>query len=275
MLTVLRRVSLTLPAAFAVFAGAVSGAGQDRKPTNLNLAEGQVGQAPPGWIVPAPVANTGFTAKLIATGPIEGQRAMVVTNEKEDGGAGFGNVMQSVDATSYRGKRVCFKAPVKVEGGGRAQLWLRVDRPKDQRGFFDNMGNRPITDKDWKDYQITGDVAEDAESVNFGMMLIGGGKACLGPVTLEIVGATLRPGEGNEKARPLSDRGLENLVAFTRLLGYVRYFHPSDQAAEADWDQIAIEGVVAAEKATTAEELARAATIDPRVRTHCARLSHG
>lgn len=35
----------------------------------------------------------------------------------------------------------------------------------------------------------------------------------------------------NEPPRPLTARGLENLVAFTRLLGYVRHFHPGDQAA--------------------------------------------
>ena len=34
---------------------------------------------------------------------------------------------------------------------------------------------------------------------------------------------------------PLSPRGLENLIAFTRLLGYIRHFHPSDQAAATDW----------------------------------------
>lgn len=57
---------------------------------------------------------------------------------------------------------------------------------------------------------------------------------------------------------PLNDRGLDNLVAFTRLLGYVRFFHPSDQAAAADWDALAIAGVQAAEPATDPEALARA-----------------
>lgn len=62
---------------------------------------------------------------------------------------------------------------------------------------------------------------------------------------------------GVEPARPLTDRGLDNLVAFTRLLGYVRFFHPSDQAAEADWDKLALAGVQIAEKAAGPEELAR------------------
>jgi hypothetical protein len=34
-----------------------------------------------------------------------------------------------------------------------------------------------------------------------------------------------------ELSLPLSETGLKNLIAFIRLLAYVRHFHPSDQAA--------------------------------------------
>jgi hypothetical protein len=36
---------------------------------------------------------------------------------------------------------------------------------------------------------------------------------------------------GDVPPRPLTDQGLTNLTALTRLIGYVRFFHPSDQAA--------------------------------------------
>jgi C-terminal processing protease CtpA/Prc len=62
---------------------------------------------------------------------------------------------------------------------------------------------------------------------------------------------------GDEPARRLTPRGLENLEAFTRLLGYVRFFHPSDQAAAANWHQVAIAGVQEAEKAVNPADLAR------------------
>ena len=35
---------------------------------------------------------------------------------------------------------------------------------------------------------------------------------------------------------------LENLFAFNKLYGYVKYFHPSDEAASIDWDKFAIYG---------------------------------
>lgn len=61
--------------------------------------------------------------------------------------------------------------------------------------------------------------------------------------------APVRATEGTEPARRLSPEGTENLVAFSRLLGYVRFFHPSDQAAAANWDLTAIAGVQRIESA--------------------------
>lgn len=58
--------------------------------------------------------------------------------------------------------------------------------------------------------------------------------------------------------RPLSPRGVENLTAFARLLSLVRYFHPSDAAAGADWNRVAIAGIDAVEGAADAPALARA-----------------
>jgi len=59
-----------------------------------------------------------------------------------------------------------------------------------------------------------------------------------------------------EPPRPLDDRGLDNLVAFSRLLGYVRHFHPSDASAAADWEQVATDGVRAVESAPDPQHLA-------------------
>ena len=59
-----------------------------------------------------------------------------------------------------------------------------------------------------------------------------------------------------DQPRPLSNRGLDNLHALARLFGYVRYFHPSDAAAAADWEQLAIHSVQTVENAQNASELA-------------------
>ncbi|HEY2514117.1 MAG TPA: S41 family peptidase [Polyangiaceae bacterium] len=49
-----------------------------------------------------------------------------------------------------------------------------------------------------------------------------------------------------------------NLVAFTTLLGDIRFFHPSDQAANADWEKFAIDAIPRVEGARSPAELARA-----------------
>ena len=39
-----------------------------------------------------------------------------------------------------------------------------------------------------------------------------------------------------------SERQQEKLTAFAKTFGYVRYFHPSDQASLVDWNSMAVYG---------------------------------
>ncbi|HEY2289326.1 MAG TPA: S41 family peptidase [Thermoanaerobaculia bacterium] len=227
-------------------------------PTNLDFEQGQPGEVPPGWHISPLAKDNGYTAKIVTDKPEAGRQAAQVAleGEKKDPSA-FGNLLTSFDATPYRGKRIRFRAAVRAEVSGResqAALWLRVDREGGAMGFFDNMADRPIRSSEWKTYEITGDVAPDAKSIYLGLMLLGQGKAWIDSASFETLGTVETR---HEPARPLAGRGLENLIAFTRLFGYVRYFHPSDQAAAADWEKLALSGVSAAEKAGSPSELAK------------------
>lgn len=53
----------------------------------------------------------------------------------------------------------------------------------------------------------------------------------------------------------MSEQELNNLVAFTRLLGYIQYFHPSDQAQNTNWELFAQQGVTFVESAINNEDL--------------------
>src|SRR5262249_19135828 len=116
------------------------------------------------------------------------------------------------------------------------------------------MGTRPITPGEWQYYEVVGDVDEDAVVINIGLLLLNKGKAWLDDVSLEDLGRVVVRAE---PPRPLTARGLENLVAFTRLLGYVRHFHPSDEAAAADWNTFAITGINEVEDAKNATDLSQ------------------
>jgi hypothetical protein len=54
-------------------------------------------------------------------------------------------------------------------------------------GFFDNMSDRPIQETAWRFYEIVGDVAEDAEAIAFGVMLMGRGEVFVDSASLESV----------------------------------------------------------------------------------------
>jgi C-terminal processing protease CtpA/Prc len=228
-------------------------------PVNLDFEQGTLGQVPEAWLS----TTINYEAQLTAEQPKSGKNAAVLySKEGASSGSSFGNLMQAIDATPFRGRRVRFRASVRVESG-RAQLWMRVDRAANKPGFFDNMSDRPITSAQWREYEIIGDVDEDAAVLNIGMILPGKGKAWLDAVSVEDLGKLV---VRSEAPRPLSERGLDNLVAFTRLLGYVRHFHPSDEAAVTAWDAFAVDGVLAVESAKNADELAeRLSTIFHRM----------
>jgi C-terminal processing protease CtpA/Prc len=225
-------------------------AGPQSHLVNGDFESGNAGEAPAGWFAPV----SGYTAELTG-GASQGELCARLYRSSPTGDAPFGNLMQQVKADAFRGKIVRFRASVRVAGDrpeDRAQLWLRVDLPNGRVGFFDNMDDRPIRSSDWREFEIVGPVAKDATAISLGLILISSGSVWLDDASLEAPGGRL----ALEPPRPLEGRGLDNLVALARLIGYVRFFHPSDEAAAADWAALALEGVPAVEAASTPEGLA-------------------
>ena len=94
-------------------------------------------------------------------------------------GGGVGIITQNVDAVDHRGKEVKLKAYIKADVSGfgnQGHLWLRVDRENKRAGFFDNMADRPIRSKEWREYEIQGKVDDDAQNIVFGFFLKGIGQ---------------------------------------------------------------------------------------------------
>jgi hypothetical protein len=48
---------------------------------------------------------------------------------------------------------------------------------------------------------------------------------------------------------------MQNLRAFAKLYGYIRYFHPSDEAFQINWDKFVISGVEKVKTAADSQEL--------------------
>ena len=108
-------------------------------------------------------------------------------------GEPFGSLEQTIDAKPFRGKRIKFSAAVRteVEGqGNRAHLWLHVRKEGFSPAsllFADDMADRPITTREWRVFEMVGDVPKDAVSIDYGLALIGVGRAWLDSAALEVV----------------------------------------------------------------------------------------
>ena len=98
--------------------------------------------------------------------------------------------------------------------------------------------------------------------------------AVAGLVLLAGAGTLTYAGRGVlDPAEPAAGEQVQNLRAFAKLYGYVRYFHPSDAAARTDWDRFAVYGARRVKDAASPTELRAAldslfASIAPTVQLY-------
>lgn len=154
------------------------------QPSNLSFED-----ALSGWGVSPAAADGGYVGKPRTEGCRSGACAELSHEPRPTQGAG--SLAQRIDATPFRGKKVRFRAWVRTAlrgEGSSGRLWLRVDRPDGSIGFFDNMATRdPGPLDDWTQLEIVGDVAADAEAINYGALLVGDGMLAIDDVTLEVM----------------------------------------------------------------------------------------
>ena len=108
---------------------------------------------------------------------------------------GFGTLMQTFKADTFRGKRVRMSGYVQSKDvSDWAGLWMRVDGPVLAESkvpeplAFDNMQKRAIKGTtDWSRYEIVLDVPERAEEIAFGILLSRQGQVWLDDVQFEVV----------------------------------------------------------------------------------------
>jgi hypothetical protein len=216
-------------------------------PVNLNFEATAPGALPSGWEVSPP--GEGTTAETVGEGCPEGVRCARLT--RKDAGPGYSALVEVVRAEAFRGKRIRLRATLRMaSGAGRSLLYLQVNRSASQHETLTGQAAGAA----WRRDELLTDVSKDAETLQFGLVVAGPGEAWIDAVEVQVLGEA---GLGNEPARALTDRGVANLAALARLVGLVRYFHPSDESARLDWPAWTIEAVGQAEAAEDAPGLAR------------------
>jgi hypothetical protein len=105
------------------------------------------------------------------------------------GAIGFGTLMQTIDATAYRGKRVRLTGSLRTEDVSQAQMWMRIDGKGSKALGFDNMERRPLRGSvDWTPCTIVLDVPDGATAIAFGFLLDAKGGVDARTFKLETVG---------------------------------------------------------------------------------------
>ena len=101
----------------------------------------------------------------------------------------FAALAQVIKADAYHGKRLRFSAAVRsADVVNRAALFMRISGTDGKMLAFDNMRNRPITGtNDWTQHAIVLDVAGDAETIFFGILLSLEGQVWMAGVHLDVV----------------------------------------------------------------------------------------
>ncbi len=135
------------------------------------------------------------------------------------GGSRFGAVSQRVEASAYRGMELRLRAALRADtswSGSQGQLWLRVDRRNQQRGFFDNMSDRPVRSGDWEVVEISGTIASDADWIVLGAILPGEGRIWIDQVEL----AVRKTGSEQWSVVPLANPGFEDRASGSGPVGW-------------------------------------------------------
>jgi hypothetical protein len=125
-----------------------------------------------------------FRFRLDGIAPARGERSLCIERLKLEP---WGLATQGVDAQALRGKRVRFSADIRAEvvDGRGAGPWVQVHGVPLAEGHFERLATR--TDG-WRRMVVVFPVAASATLVEVGLVLEGGGHACIDEARLEILG---------------------------------------------------------------------------------------
>jgi len=99
---------------------------------------------------------------------------------------------QTIDIQTSVKKKFRVIASVRVETNeplAWAGVWARVDTKNEEEGFFDNMGDRPIREKNWQSYTVEGTIDNNTKSLSFGGLCLFNGKFYFDKFELQIENA--------------------------------------------------------------------------------------
>ncbi len=164
------------------------------QPTNLDFEESEIGETPAGWFAWSKFKRLGVTMTT-SDQAYQGKKSLMIYRPP---GLAYGeigpNVVQTIDATPYRGKKIRFKgvARVELEDDTFAFLHLKIvagvqSAYSSELPLFDSLDKYRIKNSEWRHYSIEAEVAENADKITYSVNLRDFGAVWLDAVEIEIV----------------------------------------------------------------------------------------
>jgi C-terminal processing protease CtpA/Prc len=216
---------------------------------NLNFEKGVPGMTPVNWVMPSQFKKLGYSAVLSDSNVFEGKFCAVITNPHtenfkiDETDANITTMYQSIDAIPYRLKKIKFKVaarlnPMTADTKGELLFIARQSKDSILLNIVDESD--PIISKDWQYYEVTVDIPKNANELRYGILLKSGGALYLDDASVEII----QPENSiNEAPKKLSEINIANLSTLANLYGYLRYFSPSDETLNFDWDRFLLNSI--------------------------------
>jgi hypothetical protein len=210
-----------------------------------------VGSIPKNWYAPDFTKKTGYSFSVTK----ENQNNIITIVNTKGEYNDYGILLQSFPAKIYHNKRVRFSADIKIEGDEQSFANLYISYSIGDADRITELTNIPKGRKDWTNYKVSTSIPDFAQNVTVGIYFVGKGKVHFDNVDLIMLGQIR---DGNIGPFPVYEKEMDNIMAFMRMYGYIRYFHPSDQSIGIDWERFVINGIDYVEKVDKPIELANA-----------------
>lgn len=172
-------------------------------PANLNFERGtaQTG-LPVAWGGGGPGYEVSLGNANAHTGKASGQVRFIGNSDSPRDA--HGTLTQCISPDSVRGRRVRYSGYIKTDrvADGSAGLWMQVDGTPEMVLAFDDMQDRGIRGTTpWTKHEIVLEVAEEATTICFGILLSGAGTAWVDDLRFQLVSRDT-PTTGRKLYRP-------------------------------------------------------------------------
>jgi len=127
----------------------------------------------PGWVLSGNATDS-YAISLDPNIAYNGSGSASLKSVAIVSGVKFGTLMQSIDASRFRGERLKLSAQIMTKDVmARAALWMRIDDCEGNILGSDNMGHRQSIrgDTTWRSTEVVLDIPHTAKRIAYGVLL--------------------------------------------------------------------------------------------------------